>query len=180
MAGRSRYHSGNVFPRAAQASRQPNRGRFRAARQVSAPSVRLSACHSSGHPWRTKSTTLDPRGFFRGRVFFRWRVALKRSLTPSLRVTSIGAPARFRTIKANASRTWLFVAGQNTLEEAYTRYVCDLARYYRRSPELISYEEVTGWLYHLIKERPLPLLQRQRCRQRRALSLRRDTWARDG
>src|SRR6266550_2497051 len=40
-------------------------------------------------------------------------------------------------------------------EEAYTRYVCDLARYYRRSPELISYEEVTGWLYHLIKERQL-------------------------
>src|SRR5260370_29825637 len=35
------------------------------------------------------------------------------------------------------------------------RYVCDLARYYRRSPELISYEEVTGWLYHLIKERQL-------------------------
>jgi integrase/recombinase XerD len=41
---------------------------------------------------------------------------------------------------------------ENT-QEAYTRYVCDLARYYRRSPELISYEEVTGWLYHLIKER---------------------------
>src|SRR6201993_3227541 len=43
---------------------------------------------------------------------------------------------------------------ENT-QEAYTRYVCDLARYYRRSPELISYEEVTGWLYHLIKERQL-------------------------
>src|SRR5271170_3152678 len=40
-------------------------------------------------------------------------------------------------------------------QEAYTRYVCDLARYYRRSPELISYEEVTGWLFHLIKERQL-------------------------
>jgi integrase/recombinase XerD len=39
--------------------------------------------------------------------------------------------------------------------EAYTRYVRDLARYYRRSPELISYEEVTGWLYHLIKKRQL-------------------------
>ena len=47
------------------------------------------------------------------------------------------------------------MAAQNTLEEAYIRYVCDLARYYRRSPELISYEEVTGWLYHLIKERQL-------------------------
>ena len=40
-------------------------------------------------------------------------------------------------------------------QKAYTRYVCDLARYYRRSPELISYEEVTGWLHHLIKERQL-------------------------
>src|SRR6202051_2980723 len=40
-------------------------------------------------------------------------------------------------------------------QKAYTRCVCDLARYYRRSPELISYEEVTGWLYHLIKERQL-------------------------
>jgi hypothetical protein len=40
-------------------------------------------------------------------------------------------------------------------QEAYTRYVRDLARYYRRSPELISYEEVTDWLYHLIKERQL-------------------------
>ncbi len=28
-----------------------------------------------------------------------------------------------------------------------------VARYYRRSPELISYEEVRDWLYHLIKER---------------------------
>src|SRR5260370_27323795 len=40
-------------------------------------------------------------------------------------------------------------------QEAYIRYVRDLARYYRRSPELISYEEVAGWLYHLIKERQL-------------------------
>ncbi len=40
-------------------------------------------------------------------------------------------------------------------QEAYIRYVCDLARYYRRSPELISYEEVTDWLYHLIRERLL-------------------------
>src|SRR6266481_5503713 len=64
-------------------------------------------------------------------------------------------------------------------QEAYIRYVCDLARYYRRSPELISYEEVTGWLYHLIKGTPIVSLQRQHRRQRRALSLRRDTWARD-
>jgi len=47
------------------------------------------------------------------------------------------------------------VAGQNTLRKPIPRYVRDLARYYRRSPELISYEEVTGWLYHLIKERQL-------------------------
>ena len=40
-------------------------------------------------------------------------------------------------------------------QEAYIRYVCDLARYYRRSPGLISYEEVTDWLYHLIRERLL-------------------------
>ena len=40
-------------------------------------------------------------------------------------------------------------------QEAYIRNVCDLARYYRRSPELISYEEVTDWVYHLIKERQL-------------------------
>jgi hypothetical protein len=37
-------------------------------------------------------------------------------------------------------------------QEAYTRYVRDLARYYRHSPELHSYEEVTDWLYHLITE----------------------------
>src|SRR3982074_2266903 len=43
---------------------------------------------------------------------------------------------------------------ENT-KEAYTRYVRDLARYYRRSPELISYEEVMDWLYHLITERLL-------------------------
>jgi integrase/recombinase XerD len=38
-------------------------------------------------------------------------------------------------------------------QEVYTRYVRDLAHYFRRSPELISYDEVTKWLYHLIKER---------------------------
>jgi integrase/recombinase XerD len=40
-------------------------------------------------------------------------------------------------------------------QRANTRYVSELARYYKRSPELISYEEVTEWLYHLIKERQL-------------------------
>src|ERR1700686_4785432 len=50
----------------------------------------------------------------------------------------------------------LVIRGRSkTTQKAYTRCVCDLARYYRRSPELISYEEVTGWLHHLIKERQL-------------------------
>ena len=49
------------------------------------------------------------------------------------------------TIRGRAQRT----------QRAYTRYVSELARYYQRSPELISYEEVTDWLYHLIKERQL-------------------------
>ena len=49
------------------------------------------------------------------------------------------------TIRGRAQRT----------ERAYTRYVSELARYYQRSPELISYEEVTNWLYHLIRERQL-------------------------
>ena len=49
------------------------------------------------------------------------------------------------TIRGRAERT----------QRAYTRNVSELARYYQRSPELITYEEVTDWLYHLIKERQL-------------------------
>ena len=49
------------------------------------------------------------------------------------------------TVRGRAQRT----------QRAYTRYVSELARYFQRSPELISYEEVTNWLYHLIKERQL-------------------------
>ena len=49
------------------------------------------------------------------------------------------------TIRGRARRT----------QRAYTRYVSELACYYQRSPEQISYEEVTNWLYHLIKERQL-------------------------
>src|SRR6201997_3631845 len=49
------------------------------------------------------------------------------------------------TIRGRARRT----------QRAYTRYLSELARYFQRSPELISYEEVTNWLYHLIKERQL-------------------------
>lgn len=40
-------------------------------------------------------------------------------------------------------------------QQAYTSFVADLARYYRRSPDQISYEEVTIWIEHLIKERHL-------------------------
>jgi len=49
------------------------------------------------------------------------------------------------TVRGRAKRT----------QRAYTRYVAELAGYYHRSPERISYEEVTDWLYHLIKERQL-------------------------
>jgi Phage integrase, N-terminal SAM-like domain len=40
-------------------------------------------------------------------------------------------------------------------QQSYSRYVSELARYYQRSPELISYQEVADWLYYLIKEREL-------------------------
>ena len=49
----------------------------------------------------------------------------------------------------------LVIRGREKTLKKLMQVVCDLARYYRRSPELISYEEVTGWLYHLIKERQL-------------------------
>jgi len=40
-------------------------------------------------------------------------------------------------------------------QQSYTSYVADLARYFHRSPDQISYEEVTVWIHHLIKERKL-------------------------
>jgi integrase/recombinase XerD len=49
------------------------------------------------------------------------------------------------TVRGRAQRT----------QRSYIKYVAELARYYDRSPELISYEELTDWLYHLIKERHL-------------------------
>ena len=58
-------------------------------------------------------------------------------------------------LRAKYIRDLVICGRSKHTQEAYTRYVCDLARYYRRSPELISYEEVTGWLHHLIKERQL-------------------------
>src|SRR6476646_10673625 len=83
-------------------------------------------------------------------------------------------------LRAKYLRDLVIRGRSKNTQEAYTRYVCDLARYYRRSPELISYEEVTGWLYQSHQGTPTVSLQRQHRRQRRALSLRRDTWARDG
>jgi len=44
--------------------------------------------------------------------------------------------------------------GERT-QQSYSRYVSELARYYHRSPELISYQEVADWLYYLVKEREL-------------------------
>src|SRR5258705_202553 len=58
-------------------------------------------------------------------------------------------------LRAKFIRDLVIRGRSKNTQKAYTRYVRDLARYYRRSPELISYEEVTGWLYHLIKERQL-------------------------
>ena len=40
-------------------------------------------------------------------------------------------------------------------QQSYTAYVADLARYFHRAPDQISYEEVTVWIHHLIKERKL-------------------------
>src|SRR5262245_1754069 len=58
-------------------------------------------------------------------------------------------------LRAKYIRDLVIHGRSKNTQEAYTWYVCDLARYYRRSPELISYEEVTGWLYYLITERQL-------------------------
>ena len=58
-------------------------------------------------------------------------------------------------LRANYIRDLVIHGRSEHTQEAHTRYLCDLACYYRRSPELISYEEVTGWLYHLITERQL-------------------------
>ena len=47
------------------------------------------------------------------------------------------------TIRGRAERT----------QQSYSRYVSELARYYHRSSDLISYQEVADWLYYLIKEK---------------------------
>ena len=56
-------------------------------------------------------------------------------------------------LRAKYIRDLVIPGRSKNTQEAYKRYACDLARYYRRSPELISYEEVSGWLYYLITER---------------------------
>jgi integrase/recombinase XerD len=38
-------------------------------------------------------------------------------------------------------------------QQSYTSYVAALARYYDRSPDQISYDEVATWLHYLIRER---------------------------
>src|SRR5246500_29600 len=58
-------------------------------------------------------------------------------------------------LRAKYIRDLIIRGRSKNTQEAYIRSVRDLARFYRRSPELISYEEVTAWLYHLIKERQL-------------------------
>lgn len=40
-------------------------------------------------------------------------------------------------------------------QQSYTSYVADLAGYYHRSPDRISYEEVVDWIHHLIRDRHL-------------------------
>ena len=40
-------------------------------------------------------------------------------------------------------------------QESYTSFVKDLAQYHRRSPDLLSYDEVADWLFHLVRERKL-------------------------
>ena len=40
-------------------------------------------------------------------------------------------------------------------QEAYTAFVADLARYYQRSPDLLDYDQVADWLFHLLRERKL-------------------------
>jgi integrase/recombinase XerD len=38
-------------------------------------------------------------------------------------------------------------------QQSYSSYVAALARYYHRSPDQISYDEVASWLHYLIRER---------------------------
>lgn len=37
----------------------------------------------------------------------------------------------------------------------YTSYVAEMARYYRKSPDLLNYDQVADWLFYLLRERKL-------------------------
>src|ERR1700719_2600499 len=82
-------------------------------------------------------------------------------------------------LRAKYIRDLVIRGRSKNTQEAYTRCVRDLARYYHRSPELISYEEGHGLAAPSHQGAPTGSLQRQHRRERRALSLRRDTWPRD-
>jgi integrase/recombinase XerD len=38
-------------------------------------------------------------------------------------------------------------------QESYSSFVADLARYYHRSPDQLTYDQVVDWIHHLIRER---------------------------
>lgn len=40
-------------------------------------------------------------------------------------------------------------------QESYSSYVADLAGYYHRSPDQLTYDQVVDWIHHLIRERRL-------------------------
>ena len=52
---------------------------------------------------------------------------------------------RDMTVRGLAQRT----------QQSYTSSVADLAQYYQRSPDLLSYDQVVDWIHHLIRERHL-------------------------
>ena len=40
-------------------------------------------------------------------------------------------------------------------QQSYTAFVAELASFHHKSPDLLSYEEVADWIFHLIRERKL-------------------------
>ena len=58
-------------------------------------------------------------------------------------------------LRAKFIRDLVIRGRSKNTQRAYTSGAADWDANHRRSPELISYEEVTGWLHHLIKERQL-------------------------
>ena len=59
-------------------------------------------------------------------------------------------PLRAKFIKDMAIRG----LAQRT-QQAYTAFVVDLARFFNQSPDTLSYDQVTDWILHLIKDRKL-------------------------